>query len=122
MTLRFSLFKMTEYNIRCWAFIFLVNPYMKLHLYIANQRCSNRPRPRNRNKDNGVEDEDEDDDEDGLIPFLDCESTKHIILPGFCTSRRLSYARHLRVRLSRQRRDAEPLITQQMKASGSPAG
>ncbi len=31
MTLRFILLKMTEYNIRCWTFIFLVNPYIKLH-------------------------------------------------------------------------------------------
>jgi hypothetical protein len=43
---------------------------MKLHLYIANHRCSNRPRrrprprPRNRKKHNGVEDEDEFEDED----------------------------------------------------------
>jgi hypothetical protein len=47
------------------------------------------------------------------------------ISPEFCTSRRLSYARHLRVRLSRLRRDTEPLIIRlggPMKAPGLPEG
>ncbi len=57
----------------------------------------------------------------------DCVTETHAIqfdfgLPEFCTSWRLSYARHLKARLSRYKRDASPLITQQMEASSSPLG